>query len=551
MLIKSPDERQLADHAADVVVIGAGPLGIVTALSLADQGRRVLVLESGGTTRAAQDLAEAEVLTPETHHAADITTARRLGGAGNLWGGRCVPFDAIDFAPRPWLDLPAWPVGQADLDPWLAPACAALGAGDPVYHDAADGVAPRSDAFSVDRLERWSNQPRTHKLHATRLAEDAAIAVALETTATGFRYGPDGRVTGTEAVAAGRPIHIGAPEVILAGGGNASVQLLLNEQARRPALFGGADGPLGRFYMGHVNGQIADIVLTDEALHDAMDFYVDAHGSYVRRRITPSDATQRAERLANVAFWPVVPEISQAEHGSGPLSAVFLALSFPGLGKRIIAEPIRLKHVGRPPYRRLRHIRNLLTDPLSTLSFVPSFLWRRRYARYRVPGFFLRNPGRRYGLEFHAEHLPQRDSRLTLSNAKDATGLRRLRIDFRFSDEDAASVIRAHRALEEWLAGEGYGRLIYRFAEDDLAAGVFAEAKHGNHQIGTIRMGGSAADGVVDGWGTCFDVPNLHVVSTAILPTSSQANPTLLAAQLGLRLANRLAATRGGADRAA
>ena len=98
---------------------------------------------------------------------------------------------------------------------------------------------------------------------------------------------------------------------MLAAGGNASTRLLLLEQERDPALFGGAGGPLGRFYMGHLSGQIADVVFENPALHDALDYHVDAHGSYVRRRLVPSEATQAAERLANVAFWPVVPPIAE------------------------------------------------------------------------------------------------------------------------------------------------------------------------------------------------------------------------------------------------
>jgi choline dehydrogenase-like flavoprotein len=36
----------------------------------------------------------------------------------------------------------------------------------------------------------------------------------------------------------------------------------------------------------------------------------------------------------------------------------------------------------------------------------------------------------------------------------------------------------------------------------------------------------------------------LHVASTSVLPTSSQANPTLLGIALGVRLADRLAHAR-------
>lgn len=175
--------------------------------------------------------------------------------------------------------------------------------------------------------------------------------------------------------------------MVLAAGGNESTRLLLAEQARAPARFGGVGGPLGRFYMGHVNGQIADIAFESQALHDGMNFHVDANGSYVRRRLVPSDALQEAAGLANVAFWPVVPAIADPAHRSGPLSAIFLGLSIGPLARKLIAEPIRLKHVGPPPYKRGAHLRNLMLDAPRVLGFMPWFLWHNRVARMRLPGF--------------------------------------------------------------------------------------------------------------------------------------------------------------------
>ena len=81
----------------------------------------------------------------------------------------------------------------------------------------------------------------------------------------------------------------------------------------RKALFGGPEGPLGRYYMGHLNGQIADIVVGNQTLHDGLDFFVDDHGSYVRRRLMPAEWMQEREALANIAFWPVVPETTAQE----------------------------------------------------------------------------------------------------------------------------------------------------------------------------------------------------------------------------------------------
>lgn len=530
--------------AADAVIVGAGPLGIVTALRLAGQGRRVLVLESGGRrhSAAAQAFARAELVTPQSHHEPAITTARRLGGTANLWGGRCVPFDAIDFEPRPWLDMPGWPIRRADLDGYLAEACAGLGAGAGPFVQAADGVAPQSPDFTLDTLERWSNTPRTHRLHAKTLQRHPDLHVALNVTVTGFEYDAEGRIAALGLWRDGHRATLPVGTVILSGGGNAVVQLLLNERHAHPALFGGPEGPLGRYYMGHVNGQIADIAIADARLDTALAFFRTG-GAYARRRLAPSAATQRAQALANVAFWPVVPPIAVPDHRSGPLSAAFLALSMPSLGGRLIAEPIRRKHVGAAPYRRLAHLRNVLSDPVATTTVVPHFLWQRFGARHRMPGFFLHNRQHRYGLEFHSEHLPDSESRITLAGDWNAAGQYRLRIDLRFGAGDADSVVRAHEALDAWLAAERLGHLVYRVPGAARRAAVIDTARHGNHQIGTARMARSPADGVVDGWGTSFCIPNLHIVSTAVLPTSSQAPPTLTAAQLGLRLADHLVAT--------
>ena len=152
-----------------------------------------------------------------------------------------------------------------------------------------------------------------------------------------------------------------------------------------------------------------------------------------------------------------------------------------------------------------RTLRNLVRDAPRTLGFAPGFLWKNRVARMRLPGFFLRNPARRYGLEYHAEHLPHPESRLTLSETVDRLGLPRLRIDLRFSEADAAAVLRAHDALDDWLAATGSGGSTTARRAEARVAAVLAEAKHGNHQVGTIRMGSDRRSAVVDGDCRGFD----------------------------------------------
>src|SRR5690349_3420485 len=85
--------------AADVVVVGAGPAGIVVALELAAAGVSVLLLESGDikASQSSHELSDAILESPERHAAMRVAVRRQVGGASTIWGGRCVPYDPVDF----------------------------------------------------------------------------------------------------------------------------------------------------------------------------------------------------------------------------------------------------------------------------------------------------------------------------------------------------------------------------------------------------------------------------------------------------------------------
>ena len=292
--------------------------------------------------------------------------------------------------------------------------------------------------------------------------------------------------------------------------------------------------------MGHVIGEIADIVFADARLDAAFDFQLDGRGSFVRRRFTPSDRLILEEALPNIAFWPVVPPVADARHASGALSAVAMALSTPLLGRAIIPEAIRARHV---PDRIdwLPHARNVAGDLPATSRFLARFMRQRYFSEMRIPGYFLRNRARRYGLSYHAEQSPRPESRVELTRDADRLGLPRLRVDLRFARADAEAIARAHQRLASWLLASGFGRIEFRQPESDRVAAIEALMSHGTHQIGTARMGFTRRDGVVDSDLRCFDCRNLFVLSSAVFPTSGQANPTLSVIAFAGRLAAKLA----------
>jgi choline dehydrogenase-like flavoprotein len=529
----------LADAAHDICVIGSGPVGITLALEMERLGKSVLLLESGGdgVEAGAQALSDAHIVDPLRHDAMNIAVARRLGGTSNLWGGRCLPLDPIDFEPRPWIEKIVWPIGYDDVALYLAAATQYGRAGAPVF--AIEEPAKGGD-FSISAIERWSAKRQLQIAHRRALAARNGIDLRLHATVVELEW-TGRRIRAVQAVGKdGRRRRVLVKSVALANGGLESTRLLLAEQRRAPSLFGGPEGPLGRYYMGHVIGEIADIIFADDASDRLFEFRVDESRTYIRRRFVPTAEAQRRHHLMNIAFWPVVPRISDARHGDGFLSAIALALSAAPLGRRLIAEAIRKRHIPER-MKRLPHLANIAKDLPQTLLAVPRLLYGRYAASVPVPGFFKRNAARRYGLAYHAEQAPSRESRVRLADDADSTGLPRLSIDLRFGDKDADSVVRSHELLASWLECAKLGRLDYRDGHGERRASVLAQASHGTHQIGTARMASSPSEGVVDRDLRVFDAENLFVASSAVLPSSGQANPTLTVMALALRLAGKLA----------
>src|SRR5690606_34319692 len=121
----------------------------------------------------------------------------------------------------------------------------------------------------------------------------------------------------------------------------------------------------------------------------------------------------RRHRVLNTSFYLDNPEFCEYEHRNATLSAVFLALTIPPIGRRLVAERMRLRHIGPRPYNRGKHLGNVLRHPWRVVSDAFAIIRGRYLSKVRRPGFILRHEGGRYGLHYHAEQLPNPESRLT------------------------------------------------------------------------------------------------------------------------------------------
>jgi hypothetical protein len=546
-----------ASIRTDVAVVGAGPAGIVVSLELARRGHRVVLLESGGMRFDAetQDLGETVGGDP-LHVEMSLATRRQVGGASNLWGGRCVPFDPVDFEPREIVGDARWPIGQAEVEPYLQRACDWCRCGEAVFSAAevpelagraivpgfADGEVRASD------LERWSLPTNFRTVYGGALEGAAALRLETGLTCTEIVPGaePDpgsGRRRVDHLLARrgdGARATIRAERYVIATGGLEATRLLFASDSRDPEGIGNHSGHLGRWYMAHVEARVGRVRFTTPPEETIYGHERDREGVYVRRRFTLGPELQRRRGLPNTAIWMVNPEIGDPAHGSGILSFVYLMLISP-LGRYCVAEGIRQAHTQTDrPGSVGAHLRNVARDLGPATAFAASFGYRRFLRRGRkVPGFFVPSAANAYPLLYHGEHLPHRQSFVEPAAERDAYGMPRLRTHLHFSDEDVSAVRRAHEELDASLRAQGLGEV--EMLHDDVEAAVREQLFGGYHQAGTTRMSSDPGDGVVDGNLAVHGFEDLFVASSSTFPTSSQANSTFMLVALATRLADRLA----------
>jgi len=182
---------------------------------------------------------------------------------------------------------------------------------------------------------------------------------------------------------------------------------------------------------------------------------------------------------------------------------------------------------------------NAVRDP-RLLSSMLSVIWQLSSRGRGQRAFALLTPGARYLLRYHAEHVPSSESRVFLADEPDRGGTPRLCVDFRFQHQDIESVVRSHEILDDWLQRENIGRLDYLTDADRRGITILNQARDGYHQIGLTRMADDQKTGVVDRDCRVHDVANLFVAGSSVFPTAGQANPTLPAVALALRLGAHL-----------
>lgn len=534
----------------DICVIGAGVAGLTLAKTLAGSSQRICLLESG---RVEEDPSKADLSSGENigipYEQLAAGRYRRLGGCSHLWnidlgegevGPRLQPLRAIDFEEREWLPESGWPFGHDLIKPYYREAYRFLGLGE----------------FSED-VKRWSDQahqllplpggriettmfrfiPRDRFTQELPYEVSAAPNIRLIINATALeletRRGSSTVALVRATAGIGHRFQVTARTFVLAAGATENARLLLASRTSHPQGLGNEHDAVGRYFMEHPHFCAGWLVPRDPTLLRRLALYrIHRSGGFpVMAKVRLSEATIREHRLLDFCVG---------------LRPVWRAL--PGDGVRRL----------RALRDRFGSRKGLTEAPANVLGALRDVGGITRYGLQRL----VEAKGRPrqanvIKLNAMAEQAPNRENRITLSNRLDSLGQQRVRLDWRLSTLDLASIELATRILAEEVRRTGLGRVerssFNSDFPDDIAglpddmaglpddrAGLPEDMAGGWHHMGTTRMHRDPRKGVVDENSKVHANSNLYIAGSSVFATAGYANPTLTIVALTLRLAEHL-----------
>jgi choline dehydrogenase-like flavoprotein len=508
--------ESLADKSnlkTDICIVGTGPAGITLAKELIDSGLKVVILESGDFEfdPDTQDFYAGNIVNNLPPVPLDVSRLRYFGGTSNHWEGVCGPLDPIDFRARDWIPNSGWPLTRDELNPFYKKAHQLIGLGPYEYRSSAWNNE-NWDLFKIADTDithamRQSNPQRFGPVYQKDLEKAENVHVILHANLTAIRTNEAfDRVTEIKATAlGGNSISIDAKNVVLACGGveNARLLLAFGFSAKLPAI--------GRYFNFHPHMLTGQLLLEKPTLHSRFPYrWHSNNGTRILNQFVLSEQAQKREKLPNHAA--TIEEIRL------PMTKGYSA------GKRLFN---RLR--GR---QNFDHVMDDLYDLLTDLDGAYT-QWNSRHAEHQIS---LLN------VETYLDQPPHPDSRITLSEDKDALGMPRAKINWAYFPHEPASVQRFNEILASSFGAAGVGRM--KIADKMTAPVNFEELVReqstGEHQIGATRISEDQESGVVDLNCKVHGFDNLFCAGSSVFSTAGWMNPTTTIVALSVRLAEHL-----------
>jgi choline dehydrogenase-like flavoprotein len=528
----------------DLCVIGAGPAGQTVAREFAATDKRVLLLESGNLDfdQYANSLNDGEVVS-SNHSSRALKQGRRrgFGGTTNLWvygstgddgrrRARMLIPQPLDFEDRGLGSIAAWPFGRTELEGHYKRAQKLFGIERVSFVPEANDGRPRPLEVRGSRLINVVCHHAARDVFSMDVVEEMRTAPGVEVflNATVTELIADASGGRVEEVHVARPdgstVRVVADVFVLATGGIENARLLLLSSDENGGGLRTGGRVTGKYLMDHPEFDIG--VLKPAARNSFQELgWYDLRWEkdhLVSGHLAFSEQVLRDESLLNMCFVFIPQRRGYGSHAEQMLKSMAAAGG------------------ARKPKALAKATAAALRRPREAAGAVRNRYWQEPYREFKG-GWSNDGHLRRFSLfEIFAatEQPPHEGNRVTLSEQRDALGLRRARMQWSWHRSDAEMILRAQRILKgelSRLVPGDYESLLDPSGKSDVRwTGI-------HHPMGTTRMARSPEYGVVDEDSKVYGISNLYVAGTSVFPSSlGFSNPTFTVVALAIRLADHL-----------
>ncbi len=528
----------MAQHEddADIVIVGAGPSGAVTAHTLAAKGSTVVCLEQGDWVNPSDypgNKPEFELLLQQQWSWNSNKRGRRadyplnldeaevtpimfagVGGSSLLYGAQWMRLMPSDFRVRT-LDgiCDDWPIGYDDLAPFYTRVDAFLGVaglgGDPAYPPQDYEMPPHPLGKGGMRMAKGMNTLGWHWWPGTQAIpswnfKNMAKCVRWGVCETGCPAGAKASFDlgyWPHATAAGAKLVTGARvrEITLDARGNADAVIWIDRDGQEHRQRG------------------KTIVMAANGIGTARLLLLSKSSAF-------PDGLGNSSGLVgkNLMLHPNNEALGlydeDIESWKGPAGQLMYSMEF------------YETDLARGYYRGAKV--NLMPVPgiLRVLeNFDPLPFEQRWGAAAHDIGKYA---GRALCWAGNIEDLPEESNRIVLDDTlTDSDGIPAPRIVYRISENTQKNLDYTLDRMVEMHEAAGAAH-VFRHP-------LWKEAP--GHLLGTARMGNDPSSSVVDRFCRSHDVPNLFIVDGSVMVTSGAVNPTATIAALALRTAEHIA----------
>lgn len=506
-----------------VCIVGAGTVGIYLAKKLRDKNIEVILLESGdNVVKTPEEFQLESVQKGISYSGAENGRGIGLGGTSALWGGQMIPLVESDFKERNYIGFNKWPISYEEVKKFFSTVASELGLGSfegsKEYkkllkrHYKILNTSSKSSNFSL-RLSQWLpfKMRNSSKAFSKLVETDEKLQVWLNSTVTKLRKNSDNKIETIYAQSKqGKKIEIKSKIVVICAGALESTRLLLEFDEQNEKVITKYGSPLGECFSDHLSVTCGTLKCNDWKRFNLNFSPVFEKGIMRTPRLELTQEAQKEESLTS-AF------------------AHFTFLTNGDTGFDIVRSILR-KNQGEQ-----HKIELSFKNIFSSLSDIFSMVWW-RYIHNRL--WIPRKAD--LLLQIDIEQIANKNSKLYLDNEYDTFNRKKLCIDWQVTDQDFDVIRKTTVLVTNFWNDLKLDEVATLELEDLKDLESFSTPYDVYHPTGSVKMGSTKENSVVNSDLRLWDISNCYVDTTSVFPSPGSANPGMVHFALTERLAKHL-----------